>query len=58
MNKLADMSEEETEDALRTVGQAISKQVPSIGRNATQKIPSELQELHSKKKEQTKDRRG
>ena len=43
MNKLADMSEEETEEeALRTVGQAISKQVPSIGRNATEKILSEL----------------
>ena len=38
MNKLADMSEEETEEALRTVGQAISKQVPSI----TEKILSEL----------------
>ena len=50
MNKLADMSEEETEEALRTVGQAISKQVPSIGPNATQKIPSELKNSIPKRK--------
>ena len=42
MSKLADMSEEETEEALRAIEQAISKQVPSIGRGATERILSEL----------------
>ena len=31
MSKLADMSDEQTEEALRSIEQAISKQVPSKG---------------------------
>ena len=54
MNKFADKSEEETEEALRTVGQAISKQVPSIGRNATEKILSELKNSILKRKNRRK----
>ena len=42
MSKLADMSDEETEEALRSIEQAISKQVPSKGRGATERILSEL----------------
>ena len=38
MSKLADMNKEETEEAIE---QAISKQVPSIGRGATERILSE-----------------
>ena len=54
MNKLADMSEETEEEALRTVGQAISKQVPSIGRNATEKILSELKNSIQERKNRRK----
>ena len=50
MSKLADMSDEETEEALRSIEQAISKQVPSIGRGATE---SRL----LSNKEETRDRR-
>ena len=42
MSKLADMSDEQTEEALRSIEQAISKQVPSKGRGVTERILGEL----------------
>ena len=55
MSKLADMSDEETEEALRSIEQAISKQVPSIGRGATESILSELKDSILKRSDETQE---
>ena len=44
MSKLVDLSEEETEEALETVGQTISDQMPSVSRDA-EKILNELKNV-------------
>ena len=58
MNKVVDRSEQETEEALRTVGQTISKQMPSISRDATKKILNELKNVMQERRDRRKTGRN
>ena len=58
MNKVVDRSEQETEEALRTVGQTISKQMPSISRDATNKILNELKNVIQERRDRRKTGRN
>ena len=55
MSKLADMSDEETEEALGAIEQAISKQVPSIGRGVTERILRELKNAILERRDETQE---
>ena len=59
MNLVVEMSEEETEEALRTVGQTISKQMPSTSRDPTMKVLlNELENVIQERRDRRKTGRN
>ena len=55
MNRLADMSEEDSENMLKIIEQAISKDAPWLARNGAERILSEIRKATLEKREEKRE---
>ena len=60
MGKLADMSEEETENVLKAIEQSVSKDAPRLTRSGAERVLSEIRKvaLERKKRQETEKQEG